>query len=209
MTPARIAIATLLLLLPSSAQAESSAELWSAAGVKYKLAKKLKLDFTQHLRFEDDISQVQSFMPTLALAYRLRPKLKVAMGYRFAYKRTGSGDFERRHRLHTDAIGAYKFGDGTASYRLRLQATAKPDETAFAVRNRLRLKYRISDVMSALSSVETFHDADAAVRTLRITAGVEREIANQDVRLFYRYESPSDASEATLHILGVGFEHSL
>ncbi len=198
-----------LLAGPSSVQADSSAELWLAPGIKYKLADDLKLNFTQDIRFQDDASELQSIMPTLALSYRLHRNVKIATGYRYAYKRTGSGDFSNRHRLHTDGLASYSFGDVKVSYRLRLQSTLKEDETKSVARNRLALQYRMNGTTNGATSVETFHDLSAGFETLRVTVGIEREISGQDVSLFYRYESPSDAAEDKLHILGLGFDLSL
>lgn len=198
-----------LLTNPSSAQADSSAELWLAPGIKYKLADDLKLHFTQHLRFQENISELKSIMPSVALSYRMHRNVKLAAGYRYAYKRTGSGDFSNRQRLHSDALASYSFGEFKASYRLRFQSSFKDDETKLVVRNRLGLKCRINDITRGASSVETFNDLSAGFETLRMTVGVEREISGQDVSLFYRYEAPSDAAEDRLHILGVGFDLSL
>lgn len=194
--------------MPSSAQADSKAELWLAAGIKYKLRDKLKLNYTQHLRFQEGASELKSLMPALALSFRLHRNVKVATGYRYAYKRTG-GDFDNRHRLHADALTSYALGDFKASYRLRFQNTFKEDETKGVARNRLGLKYRINGSTTGAASVETFNDLSAGFQTLRMTVGVEREISAQDVSLFYRYESPSDETEDRLHILGIGFDLSL
>lgn len=198
-----------LLSIPSVVQADSSAQLWLAAGVKYKLSDNLKLNYTQHLRFHEDVSELKSIMPTLSLAYRLHRNIKLAAGYRYAYKRTGSGDFSNRHRLNSDALASYSLGDFKASYRMRFQSTVKEDETKLVVRNRMGLKYRINKITSGAASVETFNDLSTGFDTLRMTIGGEREIGGQDVSLFYRYESPSDSKEDTLHILGIGFDLSL
>ncbi len=200
----RIAIAFVVLVSANTSVAQTDAELWASASLQYKLSKSLKLKFRQHLRLQDNMSELKSVMPELSIAVKFEKNFKLAAGYRYVYKRTGSGDFDTRHRLQADGLAFHAWGQFKLQYRVRLQSLFKEDETKTVLRNRLKGQFGLSDKWEGAVAIEIFHLLDQGLETLRLTVGAEREVGNHEWEVFYRYETALDDNDEQLHILGVG-----
>ena len=110
--------------LAAPAQAESDFELWTEAGMTYKLNKRFRLGFDQHVRFDDNASRVESVMPELYLRWRPKKWLNFQLGYRFkadpVYSKSDTY-WDAWHRPYGDARLRGKFGRFGVRYRLRYQ----------------------------------------------------------------------------------------
>ena len=96
--------------------------------MRKKIAKDVRIEWTQHLRFDHNVSQIQSVMPELELRYKPIKILSMKIGYRYIYERTKNGDFEPAHRYHFQVSTGKKFGSVKVAYRLRYQEKHEEDE---------------------------------------------------------------------------------
>ena len=118
----------IFFLLSNIALSETDTQLWLSTNVRKKVAKDLRIEWTQHLRFEYDISQIQSVMPELELRYKPIKPLSLKIGYRYVYEHTKSGDFEVAHRYHFQISTGKTVGPLKIAYRLRYQEKHEEDE---------------------------------------------------------------------------------
>ena len=88
----------LLLWLSQLVHADTDAQLWMSTNVRTKVNQDWRFEYTQHLRFTDNISDVQSVMPEFELAIsQLNPSDEDWVS--IYYERTKE-DFEPAHRYH-------------------------------------------------------------------------------------------------------------
>ncbi len=201
-----------LWFFASSAHAQSDAGVWLEAGLKHKVNRKLRVSFDQHLRTENNTSDVASFMPEVGVAYRLSKRIRLGGGYRFAYK--PNRNVQYRHRFHAEARVGHKVNKLRLRYRLRFQDTLRgidaADGARYTIRNRFTLKRPVDKRTTPSVGVELFHalgNGDGVrLAKFRLTVGVARKIGRQELEFFYRIETmQADAGDPTLHILGIGF----
>lgn len=204
-----------LVLAGTSARAD--VQQWTEIGVSGSLAKRWQISFDQHLRFDHDISRVDSVMPEWAVTYRLWKWLRTGVGYRLQYTRDGDGEMVLRHRFHGAVRARQDVGDFRMQYRLQYQEQLRPganDQLRHTIRNRAEVGYRHFKPWLPGVSVESFHaidDGDAIhLDKVRITAGVEYARKDWSVELYYRAEVPvADEMDPTVHIMGLGAHYEL
>lgn len=200
------------------ARAESDAQLWMEVGMVKKLGKRFELSFDQHLRFDEDISRVESIMPELMLSYRLHKLLRFAVGYRLQYERNNDGALVLRHRGTIDVRPHYEVGPIELSCRARFQEEVRgslaSDDLRHTIRTRLAIALLALASWKPAVSAEPYHrlgDGDAIhLHKVRLTAGVSYEVDDHEVELYYRVEvAQADPADPTPHIIGVGYHHAL
>lgn len=208
------------LVLAGEARAESDVQLWTKAGVSGEVAEDVDFGVDLHLRFDENVSRVESLMPDAEIQYALQKWLRLGAGYRFQYMRNGDGDLVVRHRLHAEGSLRLDLDDVRLEYRLRFQEQIRPssnDTTRQSLRNRAKASYRGVDRWTPAATAELFHalgDGDTIhLDKYRLTAGIAYERKKWEVGVFYGLEVPVnvpiDEIEATLHIIGVGYTREL
>jgi hypothetical protein len=212
----RVVLAACLLVVTARA-ARGDVQQWTELGISTSLSKRWTLAFDQHLRFDQDISRVDSVMPEAAATYRVRKWLRVGAGYRLQYTRDGDDELVLRHRFHALVRARYDLGDVRLQYRIQYQEQLRPDakdEHRHTLRNRIEATYRHFEQWSPGASFETFHAIDKGdlVHTdkLRIKAGLEHDRNHWALELYYCAELPvEDAFDPVRHIVGVGVHYDL
>lgn len=216
----RRAVVILILALAGQARAESDVQLWTKAGVGHDLSDDVSLVGDLHLRFDENVSRVESLMPEVEVRYDLAKWFQIAGGYRLQYMRDGDGDLVVRHRFHGDGSLQYDLGDVRLEYRLRFQQQLRPssnDTTRQTLRNRGEISYRGHKRWTPAVGGELFHalgDGETIqFDKYRVTVGLDYDRKDWEVGVFYRIEVPVNVPvgdiEATLHILGVGYSREL
>jgi hypothetical protein len=210
-----LAAAFLLYFLVLTATAHAfeghKAAVWTEAGLRYKIDKKLAVDGRGYWRMEDFLSATDKVMAQISLRFRARKRLRFNAGYRFIEEVDKEGDFETAHRFFLDATLRKRLKALTLSYRLRLQRQGDEGfgEQESRVRNKLALKWRASKRWRPLISTEHFYTGDEKewVHTrFRNTAGVELHFGDHVFSLLYRHNLPIDDKDGPLtHILGLGY----
>ncbi len=213
-------LSSLALALPASAGQDF--QLWSEAGIRVKVAKRLRLEFDGHLRLEKNLSAVDSVMPELALSYRAAKFLRLEAGFRYIAEPVESLEdtyLESWYRFFAGARLSHRMRPVTLKYRLRFEEEFgwpwKKNEALAAkhtVRNLLGVEVRLPGGFIPNLSGELFlriADPDGPLHKWRATAGVDWEIGRHTLSLYYRLEDPlGDAEDPTRHILGTGYHYS-
>jgi len=207
MTNRTVILVPVLLLLPHLANASGNDfQLWTEAGVRYKISKQFGLKFEQHLRFDENVSDLGSAMPQLSVSYRSFKFLRLEGGYRFKAedRNDGTGKYKHRHRFFADVRLRYRFKPVTLRYRLRFQEqfgkdfANNPGEDfgyTHTIRNKLEVEVKLSAGFEPFVSTELFNrlGEEAAERSQelykwRLTTGLEYALDPHQFTLFYRME---------------------
>ena len=198
------AIATVGLLAPAPAGADGGTSLWLEAGVRAELHKRVDLDVSQHLRFDNDVSRVAAVMPEVGLSWDAFRFLELGAGYRYEYERD-DGELTGGHRVNADLELEGELRPVSVGYRVRLQ-----DQVAESgkrrLRNRAQAELRLAKAWKSNVAGELFHDisdAQTVWQKTRFTAGLEVEVWERDVQTFYRIEVPRDHMDPIEHIIGL------
>jgi len=205
-----------LLLAPAAAHADDIQQ-WNAIGVSYAATHEVSLAFEQEVRFDEDVSRLESVMPEASLEYRVRKWLRFGAGYRLQYSRDNDGELGIRHRFHAYGRVRRDLGDTRLEYRLQAQEQLRPganDPRRHVVRHRVSVDYRAFKPWIPEASVEAFlaiADGDpVAFDKLWLTVGGAHVTKERAIEVFYRLEQPvNDPMDPTLHILGLGIGFDL
>lgn len=204
-----------LAIVLAAAPAYADVQLWNEAGVRTPLAKRVMFTFDQHLRFDSDVSRVQSVMPEPAIHYRFKKWLRAGISYRFEYERD-DGELVMRHRGAVYGRVRYKLGPLQLAYKLQYQESYRPDKNTVwkhVMRNRVELGMKATKRIEPGVSAEVFHrvgDGSAMqYEKLWLTVGAAYAKKKWDADVFYRWEKPADVMEPSVHIIGLAFHSDL
>ena len=202
----------LLMLFSQLAQADTDTQLWMSTNVRTKIIKDWRVEYTQHLRFTDNISQTESIMPEFELRYKPIKPLSMKIGYRYIYERTKNDDFEPAHRYHIQLSTGKKFGSVKVGYRLRYQEKHEEDEFDFTSRLRNKLSFTL-DTDTAVEPVlfaEVFSDVRAIPvdsSKLRFGTGIEVDVhKHMALSIDYLYQRDFIRNERVEHIARVNYQ---
>jgi hypothetical protein len=220
-------IILLVVCFSSGALAADDFQLWTEAGVRYRVNKQFTLKFDQHFRYYE--SDVHEIMPELAVSYRPWKFLRFEAGYRFiAETPAGVDEYDLFHRFFVDARLRFRAGLFRFGYRLRYQEVfgwegLSGSETFVskrAIRNKLGVEMRLGAGFSPFFSTELFNRLDDSRRAwfkLRLTPGLEYRYDSHRFTLFYRMEvylfddtrgAVTSAKGDKNHVLGLGYHFS-
>jgi len=206
------------VLAPESAHAESDAQLWTSAGVQYRINKKVRVEATQHVRLDENISQLDSIKTELSSAWKINKGLRLGGGYRLSMNANKDDELEPVHRLFVQGQFKGDVGPVSLSYRLHFQEDLeKDDELEFehTIRNKLGAEYDTDTPYTPSLSLESFTeltgDAPFSQDKLRLTTGLEIRPEKAHVfDLFYRLQVPmADPDDPLEHIIGLGYQYRL
>lgn len=209
---ALLALCSLCLSRP--ANAEQDTLLWSSASIRYKAHKKLKLELTQHLRLNQNLSQLERVMPELELTYRPTDWLDLGVGYRYIFERTKNGDLEPAHRYQGELGLEHALGPVELSYRLRYQEKHEEDEYDWTsrVRNKIAAQLDTDTAFTPLVSAEHFLNPLASpLESTRYRLGLGTKIKlSKPHRLTVRYLYQADLNDPlSEHILALKYQYRL
>jgi hypothetical protein len=211
-------VLVLVLVVATAAPAAADTQLWTELGVKYDVNKKLTLSYDHHIRFDQDISRLGSFMPEPGVSYRIKKWFRVGAGYRYEYERNNDDELVSRHRAYGWVRVRRDLGELRGEYRLQLQEQWRPDANPVnrhTVRNRGELSWQGFGAIVPGASVETHHILNEEGNTIHLgkvwlTAGVEWEHDQIGVGAFYRLITGQyDDNEPPGHVIGFGVKYSI
>ena len=206
---------TLFLWVCQIAMANTDSQLWMSTNVRKNVANDLRVEWTQHLRFDANISQIQSIMPEVELRYKPLKPLSLKIGYRYIVERSKSGNFEPAHRYHFQLSTSKKFSVIKVGYRIRYQEKHEEDE--FDYTNRLRNKFSLSmDTGTQLTPVlfiETFSDLRAIPidsSKFRLGTGIDVDVHKRvKCSVEYLYQRDFLRNEQIEHIARLNYQVKL
>ena len=215
-TPRPLVPVTTCLVLALAADVRADAQLWLEGGASLKAAKRVEVDVSPQVRFDQDVSRFSAFLPELTVHYRFERWLRAGAGYRLEYERDNDGVLVVRHRVSTDVRVRAALGNVRFDNRLMVMEQFRPDTKdpyRAVIRERLVVSYQGFEAWAPFMSAEPFFilgDLDQfSYQKLRLTAGVDRGLRDHEVEVFVRAELHADAMDPTFYILGLGYHYDL
>jgi hypothetical protein len=211
----KIIFSIVVLLFSTTANAKNDSQLWLSANARYKPLPKMRMEFTQHLRFDNNISQVESVMPELEMQYSPIKPLAVKIGYRYISERTKNNDFEPAHRYHIQISTQKEMGPLEFSYRLRYQEKHEEDEYDFTQRLRNKLKIELdtqTDYRPYVFSEVFTNPSNTPIDNskYRLGIGLQYKVKKkQRICVDYIYQNEFEKEDQQFHIFRVNYQYKI
>ena len=189
------------------AQETTGSGTWNGLDLKYKVSKKIDLNFCPQLRSVLSPPQFGSLLLETGLDYSVAKNLAVSAFYRYDIKPIAS-----QHRVYFDVSGQHKFNKKISSeLRLRIQRqfglNKLPDNY---LRPKLSIKYKLSKKISPFISGELFfhiYYKGNEFDNFRFQAGVNWDLKHSmSLKTYYLLDSEFNVyASGRQHIAGITF----
>jgi len=207
-------------------------ELWTGPMIKYNISKKLRADFEQQFRWEENISKYSYTFSEFALKYKVFKYLDIKGVYRYYFiPNEGSGipyrtEFDKSRLSFEVSTDTKLFtSDLKLGYRIRYQKTweTKSQVSDFFVesdlndelflRNKFDFSYNMSKLADPYVGWENFLRLDGInmIKKNRYTFGVKWKLTN-DLSLDSFFDLDKEINTVmpkTKYIFGLGAVYSL
>lgn len=195
---------------------ETDEQLWLEASARMEVVDDLDVTLAQMLRLDQGFSRIGKVMPELSVAYGLIKRLKVHGGYRFTADKRSEGDFRFEHRLFVGARYRYPISIFDFNYRLEFQEDIykKGGEALndHVLRNRLGFSLDVHKIIVPFLAYELIVNLGGApgtgLRNWRLTGGVEFDLKDHSIDVFYRLRRDFESPVNTDHIVGLGYRYT-
>lgn len=218
----KIVLAFLPLLFTICAFSQSNdMQLWTNISLEKKLTKTFSLNFTEEVRFNENISEVGQFFSDLGGTYKISKAWRVSANYRFTNKRQVDNSYSKRHRYYLDLSFKKKFDLIVFSFRTRFQSQyadiySSNDGTfpSYYSRNKLSLKLDLNKKYLPYLNAEMFYQLNNPdgnkVDNMRYSVGLEYEFNKRmGVDLFYMIQQEYNVKNPERDfVVGVGYKYS-
>jgi len=202
-----------VLAVPSTALAEADNQLWTSSGFKYRMPRDLEFDAELHVRWDENVSEMDSVMPEMSLGYGPLSWLEFGVGFRHITEANKNDEIEKGHRVHAETGLDGDLGPVELSYRLRYQQKDEYDELEDAkrIRNRITLQYDTDTPFTPLLASELFTDpAEQPIEQVkvRLSAGGALKVMKRH-RLKVRYHHQVDIGDDpdVERIISLGYKY--
>lgn len=208
------------LYLASEAQF-SDAQLWTGPMIKYKIGKKVRLDFEQQFRFNQNISKYDFTFSEFALKYSVFKYLDLKAVYRHSFIPSGQtgttiAEYDKSRFAFDLSTGTKIFQTGLkAGYRFRYQNSweNKTLVSSNYLRNRFDLSYNLSKLVDPYISWDSYYRLDKKneFRQNRYTLGFEWKITKKlDIDSYFHFQKEKNVKNPeTDYIIGLAFVYSI
>lgn len=204
------------LLVSTRARADEDVQLWTSAGVRYRVSKDWRLEYEQHLRFDQDVSRMESVKPELGVSWKATDLARMGLGYRYSMERNKDDEWRPEHRLHVQGALGTEFGPVSVAYRMRFQERLEftgDFESKHTLRHRIGAEVDTDTGFTPSITLEGFTwitESGTPVRERwRFTGGLEVKLDKKHVgEVFYRREVPIyDTRDPIEHIMGLAYQY--
>lgn len=178
-----LAIVVLLSTLNLSAQ-KNDFQTWTTIELKKKVTKKLSFELEEELRLCNNSTTFGQNNLTLSSTYALHKKLRLGLGYRYAYENEFDDGHSKSHRIMVNATLRHKMQTGILlTFRERFQTDfSMGNRSKMFLRHRLQAAYKNSEFdWSPYLNVELTQALNNPVKNtiekVRVFAGCEYDIS--------------------------------
>lgn len=177
----------LIFLCTAAAAQVNDAGLWLSLCADKKITKKITLDFSHELRFNENISELGTSFTELGAQYKISKKIAVSAYYRFIQRRQLNDFYLARHRSFIDISYRRKIKKIAVTLRQRLQGQLDAIKTEddgglpeYYMRTKFTAKLDMDKKYTPYIAGEIFYPVFAGMNTevdnYRLSAGVEYEL---------------------------------
>ncbi len=216
-------ICSLAFIAPAFASAQvNDAGLWASINLEKKLSKKVSLQFSEELRFNENITELGAIFSEISGEYRYNKMFSISAGYRFTQRRKVDDSYSIRHRYMINLNVKNKIGQFSTNVRVRYQSQFKDVQSSEDgmvpdnyLRTKLSVKYELGKKYTPFISGELFFNVNRPDGILmdnyRIAAGVDYEFSKRSsVELGYQIDSEIQvANPWTSYVITLGWNYLL
>ncbi len=200
----------------------NDAGLWTSLTFEAKLIKKLSASISQEYRFNENVTELGSWISEAGLEYKLNKYIKASVNYRFTLKRMKNNLYSPRQRFFVDIKAEKKIKPLIFQFRTRFQEeyadVSRTPEWGFAgfySRNKFTFKFDLDKKWEPYTSFELFspigHDQPYIFDDIRFAAGVELALSkHHKLDLYYMIQRELYVNmPVTDFIGGIGYQYKL
>lgn len=222
-------ILSLIIILSStiSFSQDKDAMLWTGAGIRAKLVKRLYANYETQTRFYKNVTSLSQYYNEAGLKYEPLKGMSVSFAYRYSRKnREGYYTGENRVSLGV----AYSYKVDPLSIRIKARAKYQNSFTRLGVinnviypdfKNMFRMKFDIkykNDNFKRIQpfiSYEFYHALQpineiSKIDSYRFSCGIDLDLPSKnEVSIFYIYETENRSVINQNHIYGIQYTYSL
>ncbi|MHC1778358.1 MAG: DUF2490 domain-containing protein [Lentimicrobium sp.] len=215
-------IVNLLLFCSVSFGQMNDAGLWTSLTFEAKLIKKLSASFSQEYRFNENVTELGTWISEAGLEYKLNKYIKASLNYRYTMKRMKNNLYSPRQRFFIDIKAEKEIKPLIFQFRTRFQEeyadVSRSPEWGFAgfySRNKFTFKLDLDKKWEPYTSLELFspigHDQPYIFDDFRCVAGVEFKLSkHHKLDLYYMIQRELYVNiPVTDFITGIGYQYKL
>ncbi|MFA4851167.1 MAG: DUF2490 domain-containing protein [Bacteroidales bacterium] len=165
----------------------SDAGLWLSLNAEKKITPVLSLNLAQEFRFNENITELGTFLSEAGLTYKINKVIRISGNYRFTNKRRLDDSYSKRHRYYFDLSMRKKLSSVIFILRTRFQSQyadvySSQDGTVPSnySRNKLTFRFDSGKKYSPYISTELFTPLNKSgafyINNARYCAGIVYDI---------------------------------
>ncbi len=180
----------LLIFSPAKGQISDN-HLWTGATFKFRVNKKLRLDIEEQVRFNNDISRLNTLFTEGSILYDLTKSIRVKGNFRYYYDPGSHNSYRYSGDFSYD--WSKKGFPIDLGYRFRFQRLIEEHtrESESYIRNKFSADYNLSKVVDPFIAYESYFRLNYINQFTvnRYIVGLEwRLFENVDLETFFMYE---------------------
>jgi hypothetical protein len=199
-----------------------NAGLWTSFSLEAKLTKKVSVNLSEELRFNENISELGTALTETGIAYKPNKNFQISGNYRFTQKHRTDDNYNLKHRFYIDVKYEKKVKPFKITFRSRWQDefsqrghSDNAGASNFYLRNKLNIEWDMNKHFAPYLSTEVFspvnYPREYFFDNIRSSAGIEYTLTkNHKIDLYYMVQNELNVSNPeTDFILGIGYSFKL
>jgi hypothetical protein len=193
----------------------NDAGLWLNLDVEKKITQKFSAEFSQALRYNENITEIGTSLSEIGLSYKVIKPLTVGAAYRFSQKKRVDDFYSNRHRFSFNISYKIKVNQFKISLREQFQSSYKDIGVSADggiaknhLRSKITLAYDLEKKYTPYVSYEMYYEIGEYIDNTRYKAGVEYEINKfHIVEISYMIEKEINVNKPwTNYVIGLGYK---
>jgi hypothetical protein len=215
---------TILFLSFTSFSQVNDAGLWLSVGVEKNISQSFSVQFGHCSRFNENISELGSFLNEIGVNYKLNKKNQLSLFYRNTNSKLLDNTYSQQHRFYLDYTYKTKLNNLVLSFRLRAQVQSyylfmaeNDQESKSMIRPKLCLKYPVSiagqkfvPFISAEGFKPLFYNKYRPIDKVRFCVGIGYNINNaHSIELSYLIQKEFyQKNPLSDYVIGLDYKYS-
>lgn len=220
---ARFSIIALIILFHTTVYCQvKDAGLWTSLAFEAKLVKKLSLSVSQEYRFNENVTEPDTWISEAGLEYKLNKFFKASVNYRYTLKRKTNNLYSPRQRIFVDIKAERKIKPVIFQFRTRFQEEYADIDRApdggfagFYSRNKFSFKFDLDKKWEPYISLELFsplrRNQPFLFDDIRAAAGIEFALSkHHKLDIYYMIQRELNVNNPVIDFIGgIGYQYKL
>lgn len=194
------------------------AGLWNTITLQKKLGKSFKINLSEELRFNNNISQLSTAFTELGGEYKINKRIKIESTYRFIKKKQADETYSSKHRINVNLQSNYEFDRFRValreSYQTQFTTVTNKQIPETTLRSKASIRYSINKRIVPNLAFEIFNplfQSHPLPEQLRYSIGTDIALNKKfTIGLFYLINQEINVNNPlTEYVLGLNIEMDL